>query len=331
MSDKPTEIPSPKEKKPPKMAESKDEVSYYMWMWAFVIFIFIFIVATIVVVVIAVEETDDKLPKDIDIVIIERDPAQNPSEGRTEEDKIVTVNDRLSTLHARLVDKHLKFRNNIYILAHPDLGITEGSATVATGVDDCYYVNADATVPAPSTDAELLNAYFMAMKDVKSVVGVPDISSHAIFLSDRTFPLRRVYKTTMFHHEHPRMFNVFRNEAEQKVLGTDYYEYTPPSFPTAIASLDSTFLKESDTYSQQVDKIVMLAKTGQETFVRNDFNRDVLFHSDEVGATNVIVNKTEQTRELDRHTPLFATFHFSGVDKTTADAAMKEYLVSVIN
>jgi hypothetical protein len=305
------------------MGKSNDQIESYTWMWAFVIFIFIFIVSTIVVVVVATEETSDKLPKYIDAVVIERDPS-------------VAINNRLSTLNVRLVHRHMPFIHNIYILLDStNSTILNGSAERVTGVKNSYYVNVDIGTAALNED--ILDTFFLKMASIKNLssvdVSVPDISSHAIFLSDRTVPMRRIYRSDLFSREHPRMFNVFRDEAVQKRIGTlsietiDYFEYTPPTYPTLISTIDSKYVTEAGGPTEKVNKVLFLSITQESSQVRNDFNRDVLLFGDNGLMAD---NHLSQISELDRHTPMFATFHLSGV-QSIGMTFMKEYLVCLVN
>jgi hypothetical protein len=308
--------------------KSKLEVrNTYVWMSIFSVMTLLFVLGTIVITVISIQEEEHMLPKTVDAVILE--DSENPptadrnmtKTGSVRGNKQVSTGDKLSTIHAILISRNMKFVRNIYILT-TQLGI-DGSALEETGLSNCYYVN----VPPETRDGGV-DAYFMAMKDIKNKTDVPDIASHAIFLSNRTVPMRNLEKTHLFYRDRPRMINIFREASELDLLG-NFFENTAPSFVVNVDMLSSPFVDEDSKgdSSIAVRDVVFLSITEERGTLRNDINRDVLLY----GMQSARDNHIKQAEELEASTPVFATFHIRGPNIEIAKTFMKEYLVCKTN
>jgi hypothetical protein len=146
-----------------------------VWTILFTLLFFVFLGSTIAIIVQAVKNADEYLPKDIDVVLVER--------GR-----------QMSDSQVRAVYRNMPFVKRIYVLRD---GPSERRDEM-----NCTFV----PFPAPNSSLE---AAFLAVTEISG------IHSHALFLGDYTWPLVTMSKTYLFAGPRPRMFNFLRDYAEQ--------------------------------------------------------------------------------------------------------------------
>jgi hypothetical protein len=232
------------------------------WFWLFMFLIVLFSVAIIVIIIVAMEQTKQNLPKNIDVVLYER-----PNEPT-----------RLSRhiWQARAVHKYMNWVKRVFVLSP-----TQSGEDVGLGVT---------FVPFSGT----LSEAFEFMPDI------PDIGENAIFLSDMTLPFREVRKEFMFFESNPRMFNIFREQAEVSFFAS-YLEL--PTMPTLVTDLVK--LKEPP---QTWTDLVFREVTEESVTLRTEMNRDVFVVS------SMMANSEKQFDKLTDNRPLFATFHVSTAD-----------------
>lgn len=281
----------------------------YKWMWAFAIFIIIFMIATIGIVWASTLNANSVLPELIDIVIIERSELTNLK------------------AHVNAINNFMTFRNNIYILTpnQPD-----GNAAEDMGVNNVFYCN---FTESGTTYQNKLDSYFLEMPNIKNKDNeVPDIQTHAIFLGDQTYPMFKIEKSFLYFGERPRMFNVFRDQAEINffngltVAADDIttFNYTTPSLVSNIE-----LFTDAPAVSTVKD-FISLEITEERATLRHDINRDILLRG--VSGVDYSDNYTMQFTTLDDNPPYFATFHISGATSSTeriqAVTALKTYLTT---
>ena len=141
---------------------------------------------------------------------------------------------------------------------------------------------------------------------------IPGIAEHAMFLSDQTFPFRKITKKYMFYGQRPRLFNIFRDQSEVNFF-TAWLEETMPTFVMSVS-----LLRDSTDWKTFIFKEV----TSERTALRHDMNRDIFITS------ALSANSAKQLSILDSVSPIFATFHISETDpnQTEANAQLTKYL-----
>jgi hypothetical protein len=256
-------------------AELKTKHAISKWLWIFVALTLVFVVGTIVIVVLSLEQTNTSIPAKIDVVIYERP----------------TVASRMSRhiFQSRAVYQYMPWTNHIYVL----------SAT-QDGFDDVLNVT---FVPFNGTLSEAF----------EYMPSIPNIMSHAIFLSDMTLPFRNVQKSYFFANGAPRIFNIFREQSEVDFF-TDYLEL--PTMPTLVTDLEK--LREAGNWQDLVFREV----TEERVVLRGDMNRDIFIIS------SMPDNTQDQFSKLVEIRPLFITFHVSpkDTDPDTSNNLIADFL-----
>jgi hypothetical protein len=268
--------------------EEEEQPMSYSWMFAIVVILIILFIATITVVAVSVSQYSASLPTDIDIVLIE------------------SANGILLP-QATAIDHNMNFRRNIYVLTNVT-GRANGPATLGNIANIFYVV----------TGVLDLNESFLFQNQIRGIANVPDIAPHAIFLADYTVPFQFIEKSFLFYGNRPRMFNIFRDTAETTFLAS-YFTYTVPTLVENVALLDE--IGPLGT----VNDYVLFEISQERVVLRNDFNRDIF-----VNASNAaqVTNTTKQYSELDSTPPLFATFHVTGTNQTTANESLAAFLLA---
>jgi uncharacterized integral membrane protein len=271
------------------LEEEEEQPMTYSWMFAIVVILIILFIATITVVAVSVSQYGASLPADVDIVLIE------------------SANGILLP-QAVAIDHNMNFRRNIYILTNI-AGRVNGPATL-NNIANIFYV---------VTGVLDLNESFLFQNQIRGIANVPDIAPHAIFLADYTVPFQFIEKSFLFYGNRPRMFNIFRDTAETTFLAS-YFTYTVPTLVASIALLD-----EIGGVTGTVNDFVLFEISQERVVLRNDFNRDIF-----VNASNAaqVTNTTKQYSELDSINPLFATFHVTGTNQTTANESLAAFLTA---
>lgn len=272
------------------------------WMWIFSLIIIGFVIATIVLINVVINRDEDMLPDKVDIVVAVRPDHHNRN---------LLVN------QVKSISKRMKFRRNIYILSPT---ANDGSAFGDTGVKNSYYVSFKPTTMDDSDDFDqkLLNEMYLQMPLINKRKGqVPDIADHAIFMADMTFPMREIKKKYLFYGERPRMFNIFRDEAEVKYLSKEMYlNYTVPTVVSDIALLKKVKKNAIDRdrdYVSELTNFILFEITEKRATIMNTMNKDLIINGDQHMANN----RVKQFKNTKDHLPYFVTFHISGDHNTT--------------
>jgi hypothetical protein len=227
------------------------------WTWVFLFLLFSLLVSLIVITIVSIEKYKAKLPKKIDVVLY------NEPDIEYRKDRYV--------YQIRAIRKYMKFVNNIYVL--------NSTKTEKDTVQNVTYVN------FKGTEEE-------AFQHIPSIEGVAE---HVIYMSDKTFPTDHIYKNYLFCGSKPRLFNYFRDKAEEDFFN-DKLESTFPTF-----SMDVSLLKDSSSSNDFLYRTL----TEERIVLRNDLNRDVFIDSEMTG------NVDKQFEKIVNYTPLFVTFHIS--------------------
>lgn len=246
------------------------------WTWIIVALCLAFAIVTVVIVVIALEPSSTDVPEELDVVLY-----QSPQPSR-----LVRY-----VPQSKAVWKHMPWVRKIFVL----------SQYANPGWDPVLNVQ---VVPFTGTETEAFE--FMPL--------VPEIASHALFLSDRTLPFRAVKKSYLFYQTRPRMFNVFRDQAEVNFLAS-YLEL--PTLP--VLATDLSKLNEVPRTWQD---LVFREMTEERVVSREDMNRDVFV------ASTLLSNSQKQFDKLVSAPPLFATFHLhpNDPDVITANQTLTTFL-----
>lgn len=185
----------------------------------------------------------------------------------------------------KAVKKYMLWVNTIYVLS-----TTADNGTV-DGVTYVKFASADQ------------NAAFLAIESIDG------ISDHALFLADYTFPCRKVLKQYLFYGDRPRLFNYFRDYAEEVFIADLGFQIN--TLATLVLNIpllkeikDETKLSAAET----VNRYLFRATTEERVVVRNDMNREIY-----IDAT-IADNVTAQFAKLKSAPPVFATFHSKDVD-----------------
>ncbi len=256
---------------------SSGRIQTTSYVWYMILILFFACLLGVLAVTIPVETIMllNKLPKDIDVVLVDRPGAL--SKGVIAE-------------QVALVDRNMKFRRNIYILSSSPTG-------PATTFDakNVFFSN---FTPTSTDPAVSLRECYLAMG------GIVGIAERAIFLGDATFPYRRMDKTLLFDGERPKMFNFFKP--------VDYTSFYAPFLNETLPCFAQDTLLfarlQSTTLDDQLRELLMLERTEHGYSVHHGFNRDVLLNGDASFASNRAI----QLEELAADKPIFATFHVSG-------------------
>jgi hypothetical protein len=265
----------------------EEEPMTYGWMFVIVVFIIILFIVTITVVAVSVSQYNASLPSEVDIVIMET------SKG-------IIVPQLLA------INQHMGFRRNIYILTTSN---ASGPAFLNI-VSNTYYVAYDSKTVNPQDN---INSNFMFQYQIKNIPTVPDIADHAIFLADQTIPFQNVSKSLFYFGNRPRMFNIFRNDAETTYLSS-FYNYTAPALIANLSILSN---------SSSVTDFVLFTISQERAVTRNEVNRDIFVNE---STDYFAINTATQYTELNNNPPIFATFHDSGTNQTTADQNLLKFL-----
>lgn len=256
--------------------DTKEEGSE-VWFWVFVIIILTFLGGVIAIIAVAIADMNENLPSDIDVVIYDQ--------GRERFKEQI-----------RAVQKYMTFVKQIHV--------------VSTAVLEDYAGKGN--IPVSYTVDATLTTQEAAFEKIPSL---PNISDHAMFLSDRTFPCYKILKTYLFYGQHPRMFNVMQEQAEVSFFSTPVYGVSPafsywePTIVTMVGRVDY-MSNHTNAHQYLFDEI-----TREQVVLRNDMNRDIFVTE---GNTD---SSTDQFNHLESQKPLFATFHVSGSTEESKQAA----------
>lgn len=232
--------------------------------------------ATVVVVVIALEPSASQMPAEVDVVLY-----QSPQTAR-----MVRY-----VPQSKAVWKYLPWVRRVFVLSQYAL----------PGWDPSLQVH---VVPFIGTVSEAFE--FMP--------SIPEVATHALFLSDMTVPFRPVKKSYLFYQDRPRVFNLFRDQAEVNFLA-GYLEL--PTLPVLATDLHK--LQEPP---RTWHDLVFRELTEERMVLREDMNRDVFV----VG--QMLSNVQKQFDKLVSVPPLFATFHIhpQDTDAVTANQTLTQFL-----
>lgn len=225
------------------------------WIWIIGALCLAFAVVTIVIIVIALEPSSSGIPSEIDIVLY-----QSPSRPSR------------YIPQSKAVHRYMGWARNVYVL----------SSTLNPGWD-------------PTLNIEVVPFVGSASQAFEYMPLITGIASHSIFLSDMTVPFRDVKKTYMFYQTRPRIFNIFRDQAEVNFLSR-YLEL--PTMPVL-----STDLEKLNDPPRTWQDLVFREITEERIVMREDMNRDVFVVS------SMLQNVEKQFEKLVSTPPLFATFH----------------------
>lgn len=240
------------------------------WMWGIGAVCITLAIVTIVVIVIALEPSNNDIPESIDVVLYQ---STEP------------VRSTRYIPQSKAVRKFLTWARNVYVL----------SSLANPGWD-------------PVLNVEIVPFSGSALQGFEYMPNIPGISTHAIFLSDMTFPFRDVPKSYLFYQSRPRMFNIFRDQAEVYFL-SKYLEL--PTMPVLVTDLEkfsetTRVLNKSSTNTWQ--DLVFREITEERVMLREDMNRDVFVVS------TLPDNAKIQFEKLKANPSLFATFHVNSQD-----------------
>jgi hypothetical protein len=234
------------------------------WAWVFACLITALSVGAVVIVMTALE-TPESFPKEIDVVMLEASSGPTARQARV-------------PWHIKAVQKHMKWVRNIHVLC--------------------------SSPPANSTVDEQVKytAFSGSASDAfQFMSAIPGIADHAIFLDDRTVPMRDVRLTYLYSGQSPRVFNVFRDYAEE-----DFFQpaIELPTLPCMVVTLSR--LKEVGSWSEYVRQELI-----EESLVMYPgMNRDVMIRGDNPRTA------AHQLKRLASSRPLFVTWHVSAVSQS---------------
>ena len=289
--------PMPCQVPPPVMTMNREnEIRTTSYFWYMVVILFFACLLGVLAVTIPVETVLllNKLPKDIDVVLVDRSGVLARGGGAEQ---------------VALVDKNMAFRRNIYIMSDAPTG--PASTFKEKNVFFSNFASPVSTDPFVS-----LRDYYLGMG---SIVG---IAEHAIFLGDTTFPYRKMDKTILFDGDRPRLFNFFK-PTEYTSFFAPFLNETLPSFVQDTALF--TRLRAVSA-SDRLQELLLLERTERGYTIHNCFNRDVMLN----GGLAFAVNRALQFDELKSNKPVFATFHISG-DAPTALAELDAHLLEIVS
>lgn len=263
--------------------------------WVFALLFFAFFIGIIVIMIVAIENSKQDLPDNIDVVLFQDSD---------------TIRSKRTEYLAKAMDKYMGFAKNVFVL----------SSTTPAGRNDALGVTFVKFTPDPDATFSV-----NLVKAFESIPNIPNISDHAIFLTDQTVPFQKVYKTYLFYDNHPRLFNFFRN-ASVKRFFENYFENSEND---STFSID--FSKGYDTIPAFVFQVDVLKTvktlqtllfrevTEQRLVLREDLNRDVFVNG------GMLDNAAKQFKKVEDDEPLFVTFHMSG-DKVAANNSFNTFL-----
>lgn len=257
------------QKKFEKKAQKKKgmDASEAKWMWISISLVIVFLVAALVIVVIATTGQSTQLPKDIDVILLDR-------------------NRGLLKAQLKAVKKYMGWCKRIRVM----------SLTESGEIDGVTYTK----LPAVEASQSVLDVAFIA------TASVDGISDHAIFLADYAIPFRSVPKSYLFYGTRPRLFNYFRDTAEE-VFFTSILKYDLGTLPTFVYHTPTVKLVNDDsklaTVSAKINQFIFQSVTEERVVVRNDMNREIF-----IDAT-LTDNADIQFAKLGSVAPVFATFH----------------------
>lgn len=253
------------------------------WMMVFTVSLILSIMIAVIMLVYYAK--DENLPADIDIVVTNR-----------------VGNEKLLDEQLKFIDKYMPWRRNIIVLS--SVTVTDGPA--GNAVKRVWYHEVDL---AGAADYEAEEKKFLdAVREAYIVTptGLEALADHFMYLGSSTFPTSLIQKTYLFHGEHPRIFNVFRNSAEQAMLGA-YYQYTIPGgvIPKDIMEIPAI----------TVEDVLFNLITQDRMVLRNDINLDVLLRPEAKWDDN----RDEQFASIATIKPFFTTFHYLEDDDMLAE------------
>lgn len=264
-----------KKKRVSPVAKALEEAKTSPWVWVFVVLCLLLCAGTVVVIVLAFEE-HESIPEDIDVVLVtSTDPNRN----------------QRYLYQAKAVVQYMPWVRRIFVLNENQQGFDP-----ALGVWFVSFVG------------PLDQAFeFMPV--------IPGIAGHALFLSDMTFPWRAVPKSYLFSCSTPRLFNVFRDAAEETFFS---YALELPTMPCLVTDLNR--LRASTSWQELVFREV----TEERVVLNRGMNRDLML----MGSNTP--NITLQLRALQNDPPVFATFHINPqqpvTDLAQANQTLSQFL-----
>lgn len=263
---------------------AKEKKKNLIWLWVFSILIILFGVGSIVFIVLSLQPVGD-VPDEVCIVLYEYQINGIPVVERSTR--------HLAQIHA--VQKYMTWVSKIFILSADK-----------NGMDDTLKAT---FVPFTGSAAEA----FQYMPQI------PGITSHAIFLDDRTIPLREVKKAYFYSMTAPRMFNIFHEQSELNFFA-NYLEL--PTLPCLVTDLEKVKLA-SDWQS------LMFREISEEKIVLfNNMNMDVMILG------NLVDNATNQFNIILKKPPLFITFHVNPnqtpENQTAANNIIANFLLTLM-
>jgi len=256
-------------------------VSRETWFWVFVIVIIGFLGGVIAIIAVAIADVNNNLPDQIDAVIYDK------GRGRYK-------------AQIKAVQKYMGFINHIYVLSTSSLDENVGDGSIPVSFK----------VVSGATTQEL------AFEEISQwdVIG-----ENVMFLSDRTFPCYKIYKTYLFYSDRPRLFNVMQDQAEVNFFKDTADKDNPLNYweDTIVTMVGK---KEYMGNHNNVQEYLFDEITREQVVLRNDMNRNIF-----VNSANAASSAT-QFKNLESQRPLFATFHISGSDTGSANTTLVEWL-----
>lgn len=246
------------------------------WMWLLVVICLALLAGVITIIILSMEYTNQSIPSEIDVVLYEK-----AGEG----DRILR-----HTYQAKALVKYMSWVNKIYILSSTHSGYNEELQAT--------YVS------FAGTDEQ----------GFEYMPKIPGISSHAIYLSDRTFPMKPIQKTFFYTYGYSRLFNLFRDQSEVTFF-QNYMEL--PTMPSFVA--DMSRLSDYEWVTAMWREV-----SEGNVILRNDMNRDLMIVGSEPENAELQFNATESAK------PLFFTLHVGSINddasKTAANTLINSQL-----
>lgn len=253
------------------------------------VFLIALVIATGVVIGLALSQKETTLPSPIDIVVYE-----TPESVPVLEPQLTAI------------VQNMPFRNNIYILTS-NPARANGPANL-TNISQAFFARVTLT---GTTQEEVVREFFNFIPQLKDLSNVPNIADHFLFLGNQTVPFRTINTSTLFYNKRPRAFNVFRDTAEVTTL-SPFFTYTAPCF-----------VAQTKFAGVSIENFLLLSISQDRIVLRNDFMRDIFVNQDTGELQN---NYNIQFSELVRKSPLFASFHVTGQNQTSAFEDLGRFL-----
>lgn len=261
----------------------KDKDRNTVWLWVFTILIILFGVGSIIFIVLGLQP-QSTVPDVVCVVLYEHQVNGISDVSRATR--------HLAQIHA--VQKYMTWVKSIFVLS-----------ANKSGLDEVLHVT---FVPFVGTSEEAF----------KYMPNIPGITPHAIYLDDRTLPLRNIRKSYFFSTSAPRLFNIFHEQSELDFF-ENYLEL--PTMPCLVTDLEK--LKLAPDW-----KSLVFREISEEKIVLfNAMNTDVMI----VG--NLIDNANNQFSVILKKPPLFITFHVnqaqSAEDQLAANNVIANFLLTL--